>query len=471
MPDDNPLLAVTEAASPHGMANQKVPIGELVTGMEIAGYRIESLRGEGGFASVYKSTRIATGETLAFKVLHPHLGASRSVLGRFQLEIQTITRLKHKNIVEVSDSGELSPGRPFYVMEWLEGNGLDEELQKHGPFSIGELIALLDELGSALFAAHEAGVVHRDIKASNIMIANTPAGPVVKLLDFGIAKLVDGEPQPGGGLTSTGSQIGTPYYMAPEQIYCGAVDRRTDIYSLGVLLFQLLTGRMPFGGNSAIEVIDHHLNTPPPRASDVGPVSKDVSAVIQKCLAKEPVDRPSSVAELFALLRAAASTEAVKRRTGVQPAVAVDQSVTLTVKTELEDPDNAEDAVFDDLEEVLAMARRGMVGDGFEIATSTGNVISAARKLPADALDQARIRRGAIQRALDLTNQLSTRPSRQPGLKVYVFASVGDASKAHEIDLPLLADTLMTSRELSSGLDAAFVVEESGSGVKVLGAR
>jgi serine/threonine protein kinase len=472
--DDNPLLAVTEAASPQGMVNRALhpPQGELQPGMEIAGYRIESLRGEGGFASVFRATKLDSGEIVAFKVLHPHLGASRTVLGRFQLEIQTITKLRHKNIVHVMDSGEVSPGRPFYVMEWLEGKGLDEELESHGPFSIGEVLHLLDELGAALFAAHEAGVVHRDIKASNIMLAATPDGPVTKLLDFGIVKLVDGDPAPGGGLTSTGSQVGTPYYMAPEQIFCGAIDRRTDIYSLGVLLFQLLTGRMPFAANSAVEIIDHHMNTPPPRASDIAPVSKEVSAILQKCLAKEPVDRPSTVAELFALLRAAASTEAVKRRTGaISVPPVIDHSVTLTVKTQLDDPDNADDAVFDDLEEALALARKSLVGDGFEITASTGNVVAAARKLPGDFAEQAKIRRVAIQRALELSRQLSARPSRQPGLRVYVFASVGDSAKAHEVDLPLLADTLVTSREVTAGLDAAFVVEESAGAIKVLGAR
>ncbi len=460
MAGDSDRLAETEAASP--IAGRREVVGELQPGLEVAGYRIEALRGEGGFASVFRARQIATGEIVAFKALHPHLGTSRVVLARFQLEIETITRLHHKNIVNVIDSGELAPGRPFYVMEWLEGQSLDEELERHGPFSIAEVMHLLDELGSALHEAHELGIVHRDIKASNVMLASMPEGPVVKLLDFGIAKLVDGDPQPGGGLTSTGSQIGTPYYMSPEQIFCGAIDRRSDIYSLGVLLFQLLTGRLPFVANTAVAIIDMHMNTPAPNASDIAPVSKEVSAIIQRCLAKQPADRFPSVFVLFAMLRIAASSDGVKRRTAAHQAVAVELAVTLTVKTEIEDPDNADDLVFDDLEEVMAMARRGLVGDGFELAATTGNLIAASRKLPDHVLEQAQIRRGAIQRALELSKQLAARPQRQPGLKVYVFASVGEAGKSHDVELPLLADTLVTSREMSVGLDAGFVVEAAG---------
>jgi eukaryotic-like serine/threonine-protein kinase len=459
--DEDPRLAATEASSP---AARRDGAGPITPGLELHGYRIESLRGEGGFASVFRATRIASGETVAFKALHPHLGTSRVVLGRFQREIETITRLRHHNIVDVSDSGELSPGRPFYVMEWLEGKSLDEEIETHGLFSIAEVLQLLDELGSALYAAHESGIVHRDIKASNIMLATTPEGPVTKLLDFGIAKLVDGDPQPGAGLTSTGSQIGTPYYMAPEQILCGAIDKRTDIYALGVLLFQLLTGKMPFTATTAIEIIDKHINTPPPRASDFGPVPVEISAIIQKCLAKQPDDRFESVAELFATLRAAASTDAIKRRTGAIKAVTVDQVVTLTVKTEVDNADDVEDAVFDDLEAVIAIARGSLSADGFEIDASTGNLIAASRKLPPDPEAAAGIRRSAIQRALELSKSLGSRASRQPGVKVYVFASVGEPGKAHEVDLPLLADTLVTSRELATGLDAAFVIEAAGPG-------
>lgn len=286
-----------------------VPLGK---GAVVGNYIIEELRAQGGLASVYRARHVVIGRTVALKVLHRHLGTSSSALRRFQQEAQVLGRLRHPNLVDIFDFGD-HEGAPYLVMEWLCGPTLGEELGARGPLTLDEIGKIFLPLGSALAAAHRLGVVHRDIKASNVVLADaTPGGMaerkqrIVKLIDFGIAKLLSEElPVP---KTTVGTRLGTPASMAPEQILGDRVDARTDIYALGVLLFQAATGKLPFAARSQLELDELHLSAVPPRPSEWAPAATPLDGLVLSCLEKSPEARPSSVEKLMSELEAATAT-------------------------------------------------------------------------------------------------------------------------------------------------------------------
>src|SRR6266478_5793915 len=177
--------------------------------------------------------------------LDGELAPSPEMVERFVREARVVNRIRHPNIVDIYEFGELDDKRPYFVMELLEGTSLASIVERRGRLSPAQALSYLEPVCDALRAAHAAGVVHRDLKASNVAVVKEGDPPRVKLLDFGIAKLVRTAPGE-RGLTAVGQRIGTPYAMAPEQIRGGAIDARVDIYALGVLLYQLLTGRYPF---------------------------------------------------------------------------------------------------------------------------------------------------------------------------------------------------------------------------------
>ncbi len=271
-------------------------------GTDIGGYRVVGEPLRGGFASVYRSVSTGDGRVVAVKVLdNIHVGGRRS-LERFAREVEALRRIGHPNIVEVLGRGTLDDGRPYYVMEWLEGHTLEAELCARGPLAPVEALAIAEEICAALAAAHSAGVVHRDLKPDNIMVLPRGGRLSVKLVDFGIAKFIGGD---SAGLTTTGVSLGTVHYMAPEQLLCLAIDARTDIYALGALLFRMVTGEVPFDGPGRMAVQMMHLDVQPPRASSRVAGAAPWDAVIQRCLSKDPDERPRSVAQVCESLRAA----------------------------------------------------------------------------------------------------------------------------------------------------------------------
>ena len=218
-------------------------------------------------------------------MLRRQLAASPQMVARFVQEARAVNMIKHPNIVDIFEFDELPDGRPFYVMELLEGIDLRSILNERGRFPPGEVLEILEPVCSALQAAHDLGIVHRDLKASNIFIGNVGGKRVVKLLDFGIAKLM--HPDAGeGGLTVVGTRLGTSYTMAPEQIRGDGVDARTDIYALGVVLYHLLTGQYPFRAETMTDIERQHLEAPPPRPSQVAPVPPALDAVVLRCMEK-----------------------------------------------------------------------------------------------------------------------------------------------------------------------------------------
>jgi serine/threonine-protein kinase len=321
---------------------------------------------------------------------------------RFLWEARATNTIHHPNIVDIYDFGELADGRPFYIMEILEGVNLQQHLRAHGSFSPAEVFELVEPLGAALQAAHDAGVVHRDLKASNVMVVNHDGKMLVKLLDFGIAKLSrpDGE---SSGLTSVSRRLGTPHSMAPEQINGGKIDARTDVYAFGVLLYQLLTGQHPFVAKDPIEIERMHLTTPPPRPSRVADVPPSIDAIVLKCLEKQADRRHQTARALIDAFRSAIRSQ-TQPRARVLPALGI--FVEARVATEAEE--DLDDIVLDNLAAVFDVAAARLQDAGFAIPLRTSNALLATSVLtsgapPADTLDE---RRRAVDVCLRLHDEL-----------------------------------------------------------------
>ena len=280
-------------------------------------YQIESLLGKGGMGAVYLARHILLGDRVAIKILPPEVRNNADWLRRFRREGQAARRLRHANAVAVHDLRTAADGTIYMVMEYVEGQTLDAELKKHGRFTPAQAFEILEPIMSVLNTAHAMGVVHRDLKPENIMIGKGGNGgePVVKLLDLGIAKMreIAGVESSGATeLTMAGQVLGTPYYMSPEQ--WGEISRdgnfeidgRADIYSLGLVAYQLISGKRPYSAVTLNELRREHISvTPPPLSEKVSDVSRAFSDVISRAISKDRDDRQATAGELAAQLRAA----------------------------------------------------------------------------------------------------------------------------------------------------------------------
>ena len=254
-------------------------------------YEIESVLGHGGMARVFLGTDRVLGRRVAVKVLLPQFARDESFVARFRREAQSAAALNHPNVVSVFDTGS-DKGTHFIVMEYLQGKTLSEVIKEDAPLPPDQVAVIGQAVAEALAFAHEAGIVHRDIKPGNIML--TPAGDV-KVMDFGIARATSSE-----SLTQTATVLGTAAYLSPEQAQGEGVDARSDIYSLGVVLYEMLTGRAPFAGDSAVTVAYKHVREDPVPLGRVNrSIPPGLEAVVMKCLAKSPSSRYQS-ADLLA---------------------------------------------------------------------------------------------------------------------------------------------------------------------------
>src|SRR5688500_9041951 len=216
---------------------------------------------------VYAGTQPVIGKRVAIKVLSATASSHPALGRRFVEEARAVNRIGHPNIIDIFSFGQLDDGRLYFVMEYLDGETLADQLERGGS-SERELCRLLAQAADALEAAHAERIVHRDLKPENLWIARPRHGePQLKVLDFGIAKLTEAG---ASGITATGAVIGTPYYMAPEQCMGESVDARADIYALGVILYRALTGKLPFTGASLAEIVSQHVVKPPVRPSEIG---------------------------------------------------------------------------------------------------------------------------------------------------------------------------------------------------------
>jgi serine/threonine protein kinase len=274
-------------------------------GKTLGQYQIQSLAGRGGMATVYKAYQPSLNRYVALKVLPDYLAQDDQFVVRFDQEARSAAALRHPNIMVVYDVGQES-NTHYIAAEYLEGTTLAQVLaQQSGPLPLARTVNILNQLASALDFAHTRGLVHRDIKPSNVFV-----GPDdhVTLMDFGIAKALSG----GGGVTRTGTMIGTPEYMSPEQAEGKTIDQRSDIYSLGVVVYQLLTGRVPFAADTPTAVLlAHVMQTPRPPSQHNPAVPRAVEAVVLRALAKNPTARFGSAGELARALAQAAGQAAL----------------------------------------------------------------------------------------------------------------------------------------------------------------
>lgn len=340
-------------------------------------YIFKRLIATGGHGSVYEAEHRILGRRAAVKVLHAHLADQGEMLQRFVREARIVNQIHHPNVVDIYDFGMMPDGSPYFVMELLEGRTLSQLIHERGRMGAERALAYLEPVCEALEAAHRAGIVHRDLKASNVMVVEEGDRPQVKLLDFGIAKVLE---PPGGqeGLTVAGQRLGTAYAMAPEQLRNSTISPATDVYALGVLLYQLVTGHYPFHSKDRLELEQLHLEAPPPRPSASAPVSPAVDAVVLRCMEKEAERRfPSTLAFLAAL------REAVVAPSAELPTGHLRQALAVHAEVELAEPSQDDEAVHAALAELLDTLEQQLRAAGLVLVLQTGPALLGIRLLDA----------------------------------------------------------------------------------------
>jgi eukaryotic-like serine/threonine-protein kinase len=292
--------------------------GSLV-GQTVGGkFSVEAHIGSGAMGDVYRATHVGLGRTVALKVMRSDL-SDETFVARFQREARAASALDHPNTVRVLDFGTESSGLAYIAMEFLNGRDLYDLIKKEYPLPSERIVDLLGQALSAMKAAHRLGIVHRDIKPENIMVTLVPdeegeLREIVKVCDFGIAKLIDtrgSQTEPGRALTGTGTLVGTPEYMSPEQSRGEPLDARSDLYSMGIVLFQMLTARVPFSSETPIGIVVKQVTDMPPRPSSLRPdVDPRLEDICLRALEKRPEDRFQSAGEMRAALRGVADPSA-----------------------------------------------------------------------------------------------------------------------------------------------------------------
>ena len=263
-------------------------------------FRLDKLIGEGAMGRVYQGEQLSLGKPIAIKVLHRHLGGDPRIARRFHREAKAASRLSHPNSVQIIDFGEDDDGTLFIAMELLEGEDLQTIIDHDAPLTPTRIANLMKQTLRALDEAHHAGIIHRDLKPENVVVLSEREGERVKVCDFGIAKIVESEGR-STAITKDGYVCGTPEYMAPEQARGEEIDHRADVYSAGVMLYQLLCERVPFKADNALGIITKHLMEPPKPPRRVKPtwgIPRSFQRIALKALEKEPDDRYASAQEM-----------------------------------------------------------------------------------------------------------------------------------------------------------------------------
>ncbi|MDB4973852.1 MAG: serine/threonine protein kinase [Myxococcaceae bacterium] len=428
---------VTEVVLPSMVGNSSDDFDDtLPQGTVLGDYVVDRVIGRGGGGVVYAAHLLSSPQPaegserrsvrdkgVAIKVLRAEMACYPSMITRFLREAEAVHRIRHPNIIEIHQISEIEPHRPYYVMELLEGTDLRKMLQVHGRFAPKEVLALMEPICGAVQAAHSQGIIHRDIKANNVVVvegvsASGEPTRVVKLLDFGIAKMLHADNNGQQGLTEPGAMLGTAHNMAPEQIRCERLDTRVDIYALGVLTYQLLTGQYPFHADDPRQVALLHLQAPAPRPSALAPVSPAVDAVVLRCLEKKPDKRYATADELIAALRAAIGEEEVTAVDVTRPAAAVYLEVTSNT-----DDEEEEEVAFEDLSNVLDLVEQTLAGAGYSFPLRTSTALLAVR-LSTEAEDAGRVTLARQVEALRET--LEQREGAHPAVRYTLSSKLGE---------------------------------------------
>jgi len=391
---------------------------ELAPGTKAGRYLIYRALAAGGCGTVYSAEDPRLGGRVAVKVLHRRLAGSAEMVERFLREARVVNQIRHPNIVEIHDFGTLDDGRPYFAMELLSGTSLTALVEQRGRLSPREALAYLAPVCAALAAAHGAGVVHRDLKASNILVVREGEPPEVKLVDFGIAKLL--RPEPGEQcLTAVGQRLGSSLAMPPEQIRGGAIGPAADIYSLGVLLFRMVTGQYPFRSNDAFEIERLHMYAPPPRPSELAPVPPALDAVVLRCLEKTPELRFASVEAFVEALRSAVADDLGARPT-TRAALAIHVAVWMS------EGSDQDDGLLEELATLLDATEMELGVAGFALCQLTGTALLGVRLL-ADDPEEARAQRSAAVELGKTLQALTLRAQQDGRLRVAIHLHEGPA--------------------------------------------
>jgi eukaryotic-like serine/threonine-protein kinase len=363
---------------------------------------------------VYHATHAQSGEPAAAKLLDEHFATSPVTIQRFEREIEVIERIRHPNVVQILEHGRDGDDLPYLMLELLTGSSLADHLTLTGPLSVEETWEILEPLASALDAAHDAGVIHRDIKASNVFLAVEHGRRRVILLDFGIAKLLDvGEP----ALTGSRELVGTPSCMSPEQICGGPVDARTDVYGLGVLVFRMLAGGPPFLSRIFSVLQQLHLRTAPPSLNTRVPVRPSLDAVILRAMSKDPRGRHATAGAFAGAFRGAMGAPAT-----AEAASQIERSV-LAVHVAVHAPSDEltvdTDTILQSVIADLAAARLSLIG-------ATGESVLFSLDLPADPEQARRERSRVVEALLAISRALAGPFVRGRGIRVRLSCHVGE---------------------------------------------
>ena len=302
-PEDGALLQADATV------NMSIPVDPLIGRTLDEKYRLDERLGTGGMGTVYRATHLLIDRPVAIKLLNPRYVEDEAAQVRFRREARAAGRIQHTNAVTVTDFGRTSDGFVYIVMELLEGRTLREVLAHDAPLDTARSVSMMLQVSAAVGAAHEAGVIHRDLKPANIFVVQRKdAPPYIKVLDFGIAKLAADalDDDDTNTLTQVGAMIGTPRYMSPEQCDGAKLTPASDVYSLGIILYEMLTGTTPFNGTSPIAIAIKHSSTPPRSPREFVPtIPPALEEIVLHALEKRPEDRPADAnafrSELYAV--------------------------------------------------------------------------------------------------------------------------------------------------------------------------
>ncbi len=391
-------------------------------GARVGSWIVDAQLAAGGSGTVYRAHHVRTRQRAAVKVLHAELAGSREAGAWFSREVRATQRARHPGLARVYGAGALPDGRPWFATELLEGRDLATIIMDRGAFSPVETGELFVPLCAALAAAHRNELVHRDVKASNVFVAESERGPRIVLLDFGVAKLLD---PTDASLAGASRAIRTPSSMAPEQTAGGSIDARTDIYGLGVLAFQLLTGELPFADASLAIMRQLHRWARRPSPSSRAQVSPELDAVVIRAMARDPAQRHQSVASFLADLRAAITSGLYREPVPPPGHVRATLAVHIEVRNGDGSLDDADAALLDEFEALLPRAVAQMVQNGYLSAVEMGNAAVMVKPCASAAPTRAE-RREALDLARTVWKRLGTdegsaqTAERAPRLRLYL---------------------------------------------------